>query len=150
MMNRRPFSGSCTTCSFSTTVPRLAVSARTIGASATTVTCSRTSPTAEIEIDARLFTRRETDAFAAKGLEARELDIEAVLARSQAGHRVHAIAGGDDHTLQIRPCFGDGDRRAGNGGPGLIFHKASDFAGSRLRTGGHHRGAAHTCDGQTD
>ena len=40
MMNRRPFSGSRTTCSFSTTVPRLAVSTRTTGGSATTVTCS--------------------------------------------------------------------------------------------------------------
>ena len=104
----------------------------------------------EIEIDARLLTGRETDAFAAQGLEARELDIEAVLARSQAGHRVHAIAGGDNHTLQIRPCFGDGDRRAGNGRPSLILHEAGDFAGSRLRTGRHHRGAAHACDGQTD
>ena len=108
------------------------------------------SPTLEIEIDPRLLTRRETDAFAAKGLEARELDIEAVLARRQAGRRVHAIAGGDNHTPQIRPCCGDGDRRARNGGPSLIFHKAGDFAGSRLRTGGHHRGAAQTCDGQTD
>ena len=98
---------------------------------------------AEIEIDARLFTRRETNALAAHGFEARELDIEAVLARRQAGGGVDAIAGGDDHSLQIRPCFGDGDRRAGNGGPRLIVHKAGDFAGSRLRTGGRHRGAAH-------
>ena len=60
---------------------------------------------------------------------------------ARLGDRVHAIAGGDNHPLQIRPCFGDGDRRAGNGGSSLILHKAGDFAGSRLRTGGH---ATHT------
>jgi len=45
-MNVRPFNGRRTTCSCSTAVPRLAVSARRIGASAVTVTCSRTSPMA--------------------------------------------------------------------------------------------------------
>ena len=40
MMKRRPFSGSCLTCSFSITVPRLAVSTRTTGESPTTVTFS--------------------------------------------------------------------------------------------------------------
>ena len=42
---------------------------------------------AEVEIDARLFTGREPDAFAAHGLERSELDIEAVLAGRQAGRR---------------------------------------------------------------
>jgi len=46
VMNVRPFNGNCTTCSCCTTVPRLAVSARRIGASAVTVIRSRTSPTA--------------------------------------------------------------------------------------------------------
>ncbi len=86
----------------------------------------------EIEIDARLLTRRQANALAAHGLEPRQLDIEAVFAWCQAGRGVHAIASGDDHSLQIRPCFGDGDRRAGNGGPSLILHKTGDFAGSRL------------------
>ena len=44
VMNVRPFNGSWTTCSCSTTVPRLAVSARNAVASAVTVTSSRTSP----------------------------------------------------------------------------------------------------------
>ena len=103
----------------------------------------------EIEIDARLFARRETDAFVAKGLESRELKVEAVRARSEAGHGVDAIASGDDHSLQIHPRFRDRNRRAGNGSPSRILHKTGDFAGSCLRTGGHHRGAEHIYDRQT-
>ncbi len=102
----------------------------------------------EMEIDTRLLTRRQTDALAAHGPEPRELDLEAVVARCQAGHRVHAITGGNNHPLQILPCFGGGDRRAGNGGPSLIFHKTGDCAGSRLRAGGHHRDAADARNGQ--
>ena len=51
----------------------------------------------EVEIDARLFAGRQADALAAHGLEAGELDIEAVLARRQARRGVDALAGGDDH-----------------------------------------------------
>ena len=57
---------------------------------------------AEIEVDARLLTGRQTDALAAHGFEARKLDIEAVLARRQARRGVDAIATRDDHSLQIR------------------------------------------------
>ncbi len=103
----------------------------------------------EIEIDARLLTGRQPDALAAHGLEARELEFQAVLARCQAGHRIHAIARRDDDSLQVRPSLRDGDDRAGNGGPTRILHHAGDFAGRRLRTGGYHRGSEHTCDGQT-
>ena len=87
---------------------------------------------AEIEIDARLLAGRQADALAAHGLEAGELDVEAVFAGRQARGRVDAVAGGHDHSLPIRACFGDGDGRAGNGGPGLILHDAGDLAGTGL------------------
>ena len=82
MMNRRPFSGSCTTCSFSTTVPRLAVSARTIGASGDDRHLFSNVSDAEIEIDARLLTGRQANALAAHGFEAGELDIERGIRRA--------------------------------------------------------------------
>ena len=128
MMNRRPFSGNCTTCSFSTTVPRLAVSARTIGES-----CGHDRhlflnvSDAEIEIDPRFFTGREANALAAHGFETGELDIEPVLAGRQARGGVDAVARGHHHSLQIRPSLRDRDGRAGNGGPGLIVHHAGDL-----------------------
>src|SRR4029453_3754988 len=93
MMKRRPFRGSWTTCSFSTTVPRLRVSPPPIGGLPTPCPPFLQASNGEIEIDARLLTRREANALAAHGFEASELDIEAVLARCQAGHRVHAGAG---------------------------------------------------------
>ena len=138
MMNSRPFSGSRTTCSFSTTVPRLAVSARTIGASPTTVTCSRTSPTLRSK-SMRAFSpvARRTPSRRT-GLNPGELDVEAVVAGRQARGGIDAIATGDGDSLKIRPCVGDRDRRAGNSRPGLIFHDAGDLARTRLSTGWQH------------
>ena len=101
VMKVRPFSGSCTTCSCSTTVPRLAVSARSIGASADDGHLFAEGPDAEREVDARLFARDEADAFAAHRLETGELDLEAVFAGRQARRRVDAIASGDHDSLHV-------------------------------------------------
>src|SRR5262250_219500 len=66
---------------------------------------------AETEIKARLFTGRQPHALAAHRLEARKLDIEAVLAGSEARSRVGAVGRRIDYALLIR-----GDIRDGNGG----------------------------------
>ena len=105
---------------------------------------------AEVEIDACLFASRETNALAPHGLEPRELDVEAVLAGRQARSRVDAIASGDGDSLQIRPCFGDGNRRAGNGRPSLIFHNAGDLARTRLSTGWQHADKPRERDREAD
>jgi hypothetical protein len=135
MMNRRPFSGSCTTCSFSTTVPRLAVSARTNRRVPDHCHLFLNASDREIEIDSRLLTRRQTDALAAHGPESRQLDLQPVLARRQIGRGIGAIAGGDNHSLKIRPRFGDRNRRARHGGSRLIFHETRDLAPTDLRNG---------------
>ena len=88
---------------------------------------------ADVEIDARFFSGRQADAFAAHRLEARQLEIEAVFARRQARGSVDTVAGGNDDALPIGLGFRDGDRCAGNGSPILIFDTAGDFAGGDLR-----------------
>ena len=51
-----------------------------------------------------------------------------VLARRKACRCINAVAGGNHHSLQIRPCFSDGDRGAWNGGPSLVVHHTGDLA----------------------
>jgi hypothetical protein len=93
MMKRRPFSGSCTTCSFSID----GAEARGLRSHNRRIADDSylflKASNREIEIDARLLARRQTDALAAHRLEASERDIQPVLARNQARRRVHAIAG---------------------------------------------------------
>ena len=93
---------------------------------------------AEVKIDSCLFASRETNTLAPHGFEPRELDVEAVVAGRQARGGVDAIATGNGDSRKVRPYVGDGNRRAGNGRPGLIFHKAGDLARTRLSTGWQH------------
>jgi hypothetical protein len=104
----------------------------------------------EIEIDARLLTGCQTDALATHRLEARQFDIQAVLARRQAGCGVEAVACRDDDSMKIRPHFRDGDGRAGNRSTSLILYEASDLAGGRLRPRGQHADDARARDGESD
>ena len=78
------------------------VASRSTGASAVTVTCFAHVADRELEIEANLLAGREADALAAHGLEARQLDVDAVLARRQARERVDAVAvGHDGHARRI-------------------------------------------------
>ncbi len=114
-MNSRPFSGSWTTCSCSTTVPRLA----RFGAQHRRVADHRHLfshvADSELEVEARFFAGRQADAVAPHGLEPRELDVDAVLARGEGRYGVDALAGGRDDPLRLGADRGDRDGRAGHG-----------------------------------
>ena len=98
----------------------------------------------------RAFTSRHTDAFTTHRPEPRAFDFDAVLPGRKAGDGVDATARGHDESPQVRPRVCDGDGRASDGDPGLVLHKAGDFAGSRLGTGRHRAGAADVRDGEDD
>ena len=80
----------------STTVPRLAVSVRSSGASAVTVTCSRTSPTVSSKSSRIVSPVVSRMPVAPQRLEARQLDVDAIGAGRQSRHRVDALAAGRD------------------------------------------------------
>ncbi len=104
----------------------------------------------ELEIDARLLTCGQEHTLTAQRLESRELDIEPVLARGQAGRRVDAFLGGHDDPLEVGPQRRDRDGRTGSGRPSLVPHDAGDFPGGRLGSCGHDRGGESTTHGEAD
>ena len=131
-VTRRPWSGSSTMRSFSTTSEMPALCTSTSGVAASTDTVSSRLPTASTALIGRSGAHLQHDAGLDVGAEALQRHLQPVRTGRQVRHHVRPVSVGDDGPGEAGVGLRHGDRDAGQHGAALVSHRAAHLRG-RLR-----------------